>query len=328
MGFRFRKSFKIAPGVRINFGKKSTSISVGTKGFRKTYSSSGRITTTVGIPGTGLSYSTSKGGKKRTSQKRTSRKSNYSTIQRGIPQNAHSSLSKKRTYSTKTYRICGIIIQTLAVPIFIIGIVLVFVQPVAGLLATVLAIYLFIMGRRYKRMTGENPVRIFSEQRKAELLNLQKIVMADSPDELICSEAQLTALANEKAKNSYRIMKDSATLLQSSTNPDTFFERLRLFSSHCNTLVALEKYVSFSGASPTDLYNTLIIEKQELIHEFLVRYFTKIDIYATGLKTVKGQLNQYQKFYDSLKPYYSEMDVNNIDYVETKYKAYTRSLEK
>ena len=32
MGFRFRKSFKIAPGVKLNFGKKSTSVSVGTRG--------------------------------------------------------------------------------------------------------------------------------------------------------------------------------------------------------------------------------------------------------------------------------------------------------
>lgn len=56
MGLRFRKSVKIAPGVRVNVGKKSTSVSVGGKGFRHTVSSSGRKTTTVGVPGTGLSY--------------------------------------------------------------------------------------------------------------------------------------------------------------------------------------------------------------------------------------------------------------------------------
>ena len=38
---------------------KSASISIGPKGFKKTFSTSGRVTTTVGIPGTGLSYSTS-----------------------------------------------------------------------------------------------------------------------------------------------------------------------------------------------------------------------------------------------------------------------------
>ncbi|KNF08521.1 protein of unknown function DUF4236 [Gottschalkia purinilytica] len=65
MGFRFRKSFKIAPGVKINIGKKSTSLSLGGKGARYTISSTGRKTTTVGIPGTGISYSQSSSSKSR-----------------------------------------------------------------------------------------------------------------------------------------------------------------------------------------------------------------------------------------------------------------------
>lgn len=60
MGLRYRKSKKIAPGVRLNLSAKSTSVSVGPKDFKKTFSTSGRTTTTVRIPGTGLSYSTTK----------------------------------------------------------------------------------------------------------------------------------------------------------------------------------------------------------------------------------------------------------------------------
>ena len=56
MSLRFRKSFKIAPGVKLNLNKKSTSVTFGGKGFHHTISSSGRKTTSVGIPGTGLYY--------------------------------------------------------------------------------------------------------------------------------------------------------------------------------------------------------------------------------------------------------------------------------
>lgn len=59
MGFRFRKSMKIAPGVRMNLGTKSAGLSFGGKGFRYSVNSSGRRTTTVGIPGTGMSWSKS-----------------------------------------------------------------------------------------------------------------------------------------------------------------------------------------------------------------------------------------------------------------------------
>lgn len=64
MGLRFRKNIKILPGIKLNLGKKSAGVSVGTTGARYSVNSSGRKTSTVGIPGTGLSYSKSSGGKK------------------------------------------------------------------------------------------------------------------------------------------------------------------------------------------------------------------------------------------------------------------------
>lgn len=69
MGLRFRKSIKIAPGVRVNFGKKSTGVSFGTKGARVSFNSKGRVTRSVGIPGTGLYYQQSSGLGKRPSAK-------------------------------------------------------------------------------------------------------------------------------------------------------------------------------------------------------------------------------------------------------------------
>lgn len=62
MGFRFRKSFKIAPGVRLNLNKKSTSLTFGGKGLHYTINSSGKRTASAGIPGTGLYYTESSGG--------------------------------------------------------------------------------------------------------------------------------------------------------------------------------------------------------------------------------------------------------------------------
>lgn len=62
MGFRFKKSKQIAPGVRVNFNKKSTSVTFGGKGVHHTISSNGKKTTSAGIPGSGLYYTSSSGG--------------------------------------------------------------------------------------------------------------------------------------------------------------------------------------------------------------------------------------------------------------------------
>lgn len=64
MALRFRKSIKVAPGVRLNISKKSIGVSAGVKGYRKSINSSGRVTTSVGVPGTGVSYVTTKNVKK------------------------------------------------------------------------------------------------------------------------------------------------------------------------------------------------------------------------------------------------------------------------
>lgn len=63
MGLRFRKSFKIAPGVRLNLNRKSVGVSLGGKGARYSINSSGRRTATVSVPGTGISYSKTTAGK-------------------------------------------------------------------------------------------------------------------------------------------------------------------------------------------------------------------------------------------------------------------------
>jgi hypothetical protein len=57
MGFRFRKSVRILPGVRLNLSKRGISTSLGGNGATMNIGSRG-TRTTLGVPGTGLSYST------------------------------------------------------------------------------------------------------------------------------------------------------------------------------------------------------------------------------------------------------------------------------
>lgn len=82
MGLRFRKSFKIAPGVKVNLNKKSAGVTIGTKGAHYTINTSGKRTASVGIPGTGLSYSTSSGGGKKGAKKKkdTSPKATFNKV--------------------------------------------------------------------------------------------------------------------------------------------------------------------------------------------------------------------------------------------------------
>jgi hypothetical protein len=57
MGWRFHRSVRIVPGLRLNFSKRGVSASVGQRGAWATLGRRG-VRTTVGLPGSGLSYTT------------------------------------------------------------------------------------------------------------------------------------------------------------------------------------------------------------------------------------------------------------------------------
>src|SRR4051794_31574109 len=73
MGFRMRKSIKVAPGVRLNVSKRGVGASVGGRGARYSVHSSGRRTITAGsgvVPG--VYYQKSVSGKGSSSRARSS----------------------------------------------------------------------------------------------------------------------------------------------------------------------------------------------------------------------------------------------------------------
>ena len=65
MALRYRKSIKIASGVKLNVTKRGVGMTVGGKGMHYSVHSSGRRTTSIGIPGTGMSYVSTHGGNRR-----------------------------------------------------------------------------------------------------------------------------------------------------------------------------------------------------------------------------------------------------------------------
>lgn len=56
MGFRFRRSIKIAPGVRLNFSKTGVGASIGPRGLKVNLGADGKTRVSAGIPGTGFGY--------------------------------------------------------------------------------------------------------------------------------------------------------------------------------------------------------------------------------------------------------------------------------
>ncbi len=56
MGLRLRKSFKLAPGVRMTVSRSGVGYSVGGGGVRVTKRAGGGLSRTIGIPGSGITH--------------------------------------------------------------------------------------------------------------------------------------------------------------------------------------------------------------------------------------------------------------------------------
>ncbi len=68
MGFRFRRTFSLLTGIRLNLNKGSVSLRVGGRGAGFTASSNGSTTETIGIPGAGFFWTKRTGRSKATAR--------------------------------------------------------------------------------------------------------------------------------------------------------------------------------------------------------------------------------------------------------------------
>lgn len=179
MGLRIRKSFKVAPGVRINVGKKSSSISFGTKGARHTISSTGRRTTSVGIPGTGVTYTSTSSSRKKKSSSADMSSDSFEHFYEFINLDYKNFLSEKEfryyafctdkgflfdvddrailTQSGKrnsilTYKICYVISLVLSIILLLFSIVGFAVSVPVGIVFLIFAAIMYFPFRGYRKM--------------------------------------------------------------------------------------------------------------------------------------------------------------------------------
>ena len=148
MGMRFKKSIKVAPGVKVNIGKKSAGVSIGGKYGGMSFNTKNGTRARISAPGTGMSYSTKIGKKQKKphTNQNTANKSDYEQFKQDAKY--MNSLSKEEQYkeivtkngltekSAQTYRtvfliiaiICFLIgIPTLAIGIGVVAIIIGFI---------------------------------------------------------------------------------------------------------------------------------------------------------------------------------------------------------
>lgn len=205
MGFRFRKSFKIAPGVRVNVGKKSIGISAGVKGARVSVNSSGRKTTTVGIPGTGLSYQkTEKIGGHAATDKHDQTAPEYTPTVDLPP------IAPQPPRPPRTPKGMLTLLKVLAVLLIAMSLTLTLVSVVGGFLGTALGCFILYYRRTRIAWNGDKPPRCRWMVVVAVLFVLLAVGGKASPDPAADATAEQTVQAEQAAAEKAEAEKAAA----------------------------------------------------------------------------------------------------------------------
>lgn len=270
MSLRFRKSFKVAPGVRINISKKSAGVSFGGKGFRKSINSSGRVTTSIGTPGTGVSYVSTKniGSKSNKSYSNNSNSPHVHNVSTKSNRNyTENTANTKEIYSKTTQQKkrqrkaiamfkdkpgTSYIIISVALLIFALSVPNSSTNPIAMIIG------FFCMYRIYKyiacKLHPENPKYITDEQ----LANWGKLVDSNKKRVRQLKKASVPILIDlkERVENYYK-------QLRYATSIDDIKKCSELLLNTQNKIVELSEFVILKGDEPEkDLkkYSSLIGE--------------------------------------------------------------------
>ena len=158
MGIRFRKSINLGKGFRINMSKSGPGFSWGGKGFRVTKKANGGFRTTAYLPGTGLSYQKdfsnpfsggAKKSNKKVSEQRQIEERETESRDFGLDFKNLESTGLKDVLDQAGYKYP---LRKTGFVVFILGIILTFVQPFLVIIAILGALMYF-----YKKA---NPVEI------------------------------------------------------------------------------------------------------------------------------------------------------------------------
>lgn len=205
MGFRFRKSFKIAPGVRVNVGKKSVGISAGVKGARVSVNSSGRKTTTVGIPGTGLSYQkTEKIGGHAATDKHDQTAPEYTPTVDLPP------IAPQPPRPPRTPKGMLTLLKVLAVLLIAMSLTLTLVSVVGGFFGTAIGCFILYYRRTRIAWNGDKPPRCRWMVVVAVLFVLLAVGAKASPDPAADATAEQTVQAEQAAAEKAEAEKAAA----------------------------------------------------------------------------------------------------------------------
>ncbi len=104
-------------------------------------------------------------------------------------------------------------------------------------------------------------------------------------------------------KNCFKILKDCASLINTTAKPKVFFERYLLAISILNELIPIENKIPIKGDKPSKIKYQFYEKEILTVNDFIDRYYSQTLEDIDTLKTDKAKLNKIEKYLHGLDEY-------------------------
>lgn len=160
--------------------------------------------------------------------------------------------------------------------------------------------------KSYKKAQAEAEREAGRKRKAAEKEAIEKAHLAQ----------KMRSQAKEQADQYLRILHDCANLINTTTNPQVFFERYELAILHLGYLVGLSSTGIFENSREQPIEALRRIEGQfpAATNDFIYRAFVAAKEKADKLKTEKGKQSAILRFFEGMERYTERMDTESIVY--------------
>lgn len=109
-----------------------------------------------------------------------------------------------------------------------------------------------------------------------------------------------------------KIANDCANIVNTTKNPEVFFDRYNLLINKLENLSKLERFKCFTGTPPSQNLENILNQKSLSINDFIDRFYNETIQQINSLKTKNAKNKRIENFYQQLSKYNDCMLPENI----------------
>lgn len=180
---------------------------------------------------------------------------------------------------------------------------------------------IFLFGTIYsKESVVFEKVNPLKDIQQSDAIELQKILIENSGNDLILSNDELYQMAHDRIENDFRIIDESQNIIEKTKDIETFFMKSNLIVEKYKDVCLFEPYMPFGGGTPSEAYAQALSNREEDTKHFIYQHIAYLCETSENLPSESEKSILYMDAYETFKKRYDTISPENQARIETEFR--------